>query len=438
MSTRRAPRTNREHPGRTVGGALIVFALIAAAVVVAIRAPAHGLPGQRFRTLSVQMPEVGNVRPRNEVRIGGRRVGQVLRVRLVDGHPTMDLQLQRSVGPLAADSRAVVRAKGLLGARYVELNPGRSARKVADGATLVMHGPASITVDVPTALSTLDRRTRTGLRTLLDEFGTGVAGRSAGLRSMLQLAPTLAAQNARIADAIVARTGAAARLAPSLDAGATTLDGARADIARGLRPAADTFGALADARAGVEGTLRAAPAALASTADGLDASRRVLAGLRRLAVAAGGTLPPAPAALRRTTALLRTTRRPLARADTLLAAAGDTVPAALELTDALQPVLDPVDRALTSLSPLVTVVGGYGCDLRGFASNWRSMLGYGRPNNDGKPQDRFRSQLNTLRLEAIASPDDLVATTGPSNVATKARANAYPATCTDPTSHITR
>jgi ABC-type transporter Mla subunit MlaD len=437
MRRQRAARTDHLNPRTILIGAGIVTGLIVIAFAIAMRAPANGLPGQSFDHLTVRFAQVGNVRPRNEVRIFGRRVGQVLEVRLADGRPTVDLQLDTSVGRLPVDTTAVVRAKGLLGARYVELNPGRSASTLADGGTLDMRTAESITVDVPTALSAFDKRTRGAMGVMFDELGTGLVGRSSGLRDTFADGPAVASENQRLAEAILARTGAAARLAPSLDAGMTALDGARDEIAAGMKPAADAFRAIADARAGVEGTLVAAPPALASTTTGLRTSQRLLTGLGRLAVAVNGTLPPAPRALDEAARLLTGAQAPLRRADRLLEEVPGTVPEVLQLTTRLRPVLDPVERVLASLTPIVRTANGYGCDIDGFASNWRSMLGYGRPNNDGKPQDKFRSQLNTLRLEAIFGLDDLVAGTAPDRPAPNVRADAYPATCSYPTQHIT-
>jgi hypothetical protein len=155
-----------------------------------------------------------------------------------------------------------------------------------------------------------------------------------------------------------------------------------------------------DQRAAVQQALERAPAALAAAQPALERSRELLASVRQLAQAASTTLPLAPAGLRETTALLQDSPLPLGRADALLAAARTAVPATLRITGGVQPLLEPLQRALTNSDPLVQTLSSYGCDLYNFGKNWHSALGWGVPGTGYGSLDNFR-------VVAIAGTDSI-------------------------------
>lgn len=81
--------------------------------------------------------DAGGVEPRTEVRMAGVRVGEVEKVELEDGRARMILRIEDDVSPrIPMDSAVVIRSRGLLGERLVELVQGQSDRLVHDGDTL--------------------------------------------------------------------------------------------------------------------------------------------------------------------------------------------------------------------------------------------------------------------------------------------------------------
>src|SRR5207244_3542441 len=109
-----------------------------------------------YRTLYVDARAVGNLRAHDPVRVAGVRVGQVGGLRISSGgRARVRLQLEPDAPPFQTNSKVAIRAAGLLGARYVELVPGRVGTPLADGAT-IHAGDNALTFGVSEALDTFD------------------------------------------------------------------------------------------------------------------------------------------------------------------------------------------------------------------------------------------------------------------------------------------
>lgn len=412
-------RRDTEPARRTLlkGGAVLV--LVAAFGWLAVSAY-NGVPGRSYSTVYVEVPQIGNLLQHDQVRIAGVRVGQVERRSITtDGHTRLALQLEPGVS-LPADTTVAIRASGLLGARYVQLVPGRSTRVLASGSTIRAPGTA-LTFGLPEALDTFDAQTRGALGSTLGELGTGLLGHGTQLNDAVRLSGGQIRRFQQLTDSILARPGAAQRLLPSLAQGVAPLDAARRDLAALFAPAAQAFQPFVDQRTAVRAALAEAPGALSAADSGLSHGLRLLSAARALAVSASGTLPQAPAGLRAATALLRESHSPLQRTASLLHAARPAVPAALRITRSLSPVLSPLGQALDNLIPLLNRVGRYGCDFINFGAVFRSMTGFGGTGEGpGGPAMEFR-------LQAIPpSVNQVTGTSEQSNLVTR---DGYPAPC---------
>jgi virulence factor Mce-like protein len=421
---RRAPRSARQLAA--IGA--IAVTLAAVLFAVALRAP-NGVPFRNDRTVYADFANVGNIQPHYQVRIGGVVVGQVLGVRRIDQISRATIQLHPWAGRLSADTTAVVRARGLLGERFVQLLPGTSKTPLAHGG--VIH-PAkqSYTYGIPEFLVVLDRHTRGALGRSINGLGEGLAGRGTDINTALNSAPHDASLVPPIVQAALSPAGAAARLLPALSNGIGALDRARADIAGSLTPTATTLGAILASKTALDQTLVKAPQALAVAEPGLTAGQRLLAATASLVSAARATLPPVPAALGAADRLLRTSIEPLGRATSLLRAAPPAIPPTLEMLGQLKPVLGPLQATLTNLDPLVGTAGRYGCDIANFASNWRSTLGYGDPAPNGGamlPSGRI-GPLDVFRITAVIDTSAIQGINAVNSPVTKV--NPYASPCT--------
>lgn len=399
VTRRTSGQRRREEPRPTtlLLGGLLTVAIVALIAFVALRTPG-GAPGVGYRTIYASVPDIGNLRKHQEVRIAGVRVGQVLDSQAHRDRVRLKLQLNPGTSELPADTTLRVRAAGLLGARYVELRPGDSPEMLRDGGE-IQGGEDTLSAGVSDAIETFDAETRGAFGAAIDELGTGLLGRGRGVNDMLKVGAVAAQEFQDAVGAVLARPGAARRLMPSLAAGASAVDAAREDFARAMRPSADVVDALADRRGAIARTLSVAPPALVAARPALDEGRGLLAATTALARAARRTLPPAPPGLREASRLLRDSHEPLRKAATLLRRARPAVPAALRVTNALDPVLTPLHELLADLHPAIRQLGRHGCDLRNLSENWRSVLGFGTAGGT-----EF-GPYNTFRIQAVAGPD---------------------------------
>lgn len=375
----------------TLGG-LLVIALLGVLAWQALRVY-NGVPGRAYTSLYVSTPEVGNLLTHDPVRVAGARVGQVADRDIgPDGAPRLELQIEPGTD-LPVDTKVAVRGAGLLGARYVELIPGRSKDDLDDGA-LVKGDSGSFTYGLPEALNTFDKETQGRLGQMLGGLGQTTLARGEGLNDTLHAIATRGGKFGAFSREVLQRDGAAGRLVPALRSAVAPLDANRAKLSQVTRVAPDAIAPFIDRREQLRSVLDKAPPTFDAVQPGLAAGTRLLTSVRAAATQANVTLPPAPAGLRATTALLRDGRKPLEAVAPVLDAAQDAVPGALEITGAVQPILKPATGLVDTLHPMLGEVAKYGCDIVNFGETMRSMTGFTQPGSGANgPAEAFRLQL---------------------------------------------
>jgi virulence factor Mce-like protein len=209
----------------------------------------NGLPFSPSYTVNVDVTNAAELVKNAPVRIGGALVGQVLTItpEPAGADPgyhrpfaRLQLRLQRSLEPLPYDTRYEVRTQSALGAKYVELLPGRdhNTRRtpaLLDGGTFRLgtkqkHNIAI--VDLSDAFRVFGPATAHGLRGALYGLGDAVAGRGAQfndtiyqlrrlispLESLLRLLASPSTNLPRFISGAAATTGALAPVAPTISA----------------------------------------------------------------------------------------------------------------------------------------------------------------------------------------------------------------------------
>jgi phospholipid/cholesterol/gamma-HCH transport system substrate-binding protein len=415
---RRRPASIQRGPAKTVAMALTVVGITLGFTWLALSSSA-GVPGVPMRSYSVAFSDLSGLNSLNEIRIAGRRVGVVVDPRLERGVPVVDLHLKNGTQQLPADTRAVVRSKGLLGQRFLDLQVGTSKRMLPSGARIAAARSGG-TVQLGQVFDTLDPERRARLKQLIAGTGEGLLGRGEELNTMLKDAPSVFAGVDKVAGAVLDRDGAAARFVPSLASGVGAADAARQDIAAGFRPTADVFGAINQQRQALQQTLTDAPSSLRATRAGLAQTDPLLVAAEHLARVTTVGLRRAPQALRQTRALLTEAHQPLERLRDLVAVVPGLVRPTLDVAANLTPLLPRTESLLTDLQPALRVLGPRECDVVKWAKNWRNMLGFGIANGGGPV-----GPMNELRLELITGPEALGINSGVQQVGR----NPYPAPC---------
>jgi virulence factor Mce-like protein len=213
----------------------------------------NGLPFIPTYDVNVQVADGGELNKNVDVRIGGARVGQVLKITPEPAnkqwpHPyaQLELALDKSLEPLPADTHYQVRLASVLGGQYVELFPGTShATTVPDGGTLALSTNSKLNhnipyVDLSAAFDVFGPKTQQGIRSVSNDLGNAFAGRGTQLNDAISQArqllgpldnilTLLSSPNTQLAtfiDGLASTTSALAPVAPVisslLQAGATT------------------------------------------------------------------------------------------------------------------------------------------------------------------------------------------------------------------------
>ncbi|MCK9247861.1 MAG: MlaD family protein [Solirubrobacteraceae bacterium] len=409
--SRRRARTGhrvarREGPRLLFGAGVLAVAAILVAVAFTAQ---RGLPGERHYVVSARFATLDTLGQRGaDVRIAGRRVGQTLDARLEDGVPTVDLQLDADVGPLPVDTTARIRPRGLLGAEFVDLRPGRSHRTLPDGG-VIAEGRTSHAAQLSDVLDTLDAPHRDAARRVASGLGDGIDGRGGDLQATLRRTTALLDDLRRAVGPTVARAGATAGLVHGAAGFAGAVDPARDDIVRGVDRGERALDGLARSRPSVERTLDVAPGALGDVSDALRRTDPTLRRAERFARSAERFSGPAPRAVRALRAVLVEGRRSMPALGGLVDDARTAVDPTVRLATTLDPALDPLRRLLVDTREPAVTLGRYGCDLRGFAINWRSFLGYGPPHQRGRlgTHTILRLQLGLPAVTLLGSRPDL-------------------------------
>lgn len=161
-----------------IGAVTVLVAIIA--VFLAYNAD-NGLPFVPHYTVYVDFKNAAELTHGADVHLGGDLVGHVDNVaatRDKAGNPiaVATLALNKSIEPLPVDTRFVVRLKGAIGLKYLQVLPGSSRRGLADGAT-VPDSQSSAEVDLDQLYGMFNSPTRRGIRASTGGFAYGLAGR---------------------------------------------------------------------------------------------------------------------------------------------------------------------------------------------------------------------------------------------------------------------
>ena len=358
---------NRARTSPLVASPVLVGAVTLLVVIVGVFLAYNansGLPFVPTYTLKAELPSGAKLVKGNEVRVGGFRVGSVSEIegakRRGRAIAVITMQLDKSVEPLRADSRLRVRPRSALGLKYVQINPGRSGRDLAAGATVPL-AQSSQSNDFEDVFSTFDRRTRPSMRQATEGFGTAFTGRGTSLNSALAALPPLLDDlrpvMATLNDPGTDLDGFVRNLA-AVTAQVAPVATQTADLAR---DGAVTFGALNASPEALAATIADTPETLAVGTRALRRSRPVVAQtailfrkLRPVTSELPETLPPVSDALRVGTPVLGRSVELSGRLKTTSVALRDLI-----RDPNTQRSLNNLRTAVTLLNPTINFVAPY-------------------------------------------------------------------------------
>lgn len=99
------------------------------------------LLGGRGYLVTADFPSIGGLKPGSTVEIAGVEVGRVEAISLADYQARVSMRIHPGV-KLQEDSIASIKTKGLIGEKYVRINPGGSDRLIpANGRIREVEAP---------------------------------------------------------------------------------------------------------------------------------------------------------------------------------------------------------------------------------------------------------------------------------------------------------
>jgi virulence factor Mce-like protein len=353
--THAAERLDRHH----LALGIWVAAAAAVAVVVSVMA-IDGLPFTNPDHLKAIVPaDAPIVRPGDEVRVAGQRVGEVRGVDSTEQGRQVSMDVS-GVGVTEAAS-ARVRLRGLAGAVYIELDPGNGP-DAPDGWTI----PASRTgtgTQLTDVVAAFDRKTRGALSQSLVSYGAGMAGRGQDLNQALGDLPPTLERGTPLLRSINPRPGALSGLVADTGATLHAAAGSRDDDVAGLiSGASGTLGATAAEHDALSAAISRAPATMDTARQVLPEADPLLDDLTRASRALSPGMRALSVAIPDVNALLAN-RPALDRLSDLARKANGTVGLAAPVLADLRPGLLTFPPLLSAAEPLTSHVGRFPDDV---------------------------------------------------------------------------
>lgn len=394
-------RTPLELMSPVMVGALTV--LIAALTVFLAYNAGNSLPFVPSYDIAVQIPDAQELADNNEVLVAGRRVGVVAGIEPrfdQRGRPYAQLQvrLDKSMeGKIHPDATALVRARSLLGSKYLELTLGSAGPPLPPGGVLPLS-QSRREVEVDEVLDEFDAPTRRRFTQVIGGLGTGFASRGLDLNaSLASLRPLTKSSHIVLADLADPATGLA-RFLRAYAATASELGAMPENLAGIVRGGADTLAALDRPQLGE--AIELSPGTVASGTDALATLRPVLARARAITARVAPAAELLPPTAKRLAEALRTGLPAVRRARLL----GPLLDDAFDQLSGLA-VREPSVPALDSLA---SALPGQRATLE-YLTPYQTLCNYVAlaARNTASAPSEGNASGNWLRFGAILAPDEI-------------------------------
>jgi virulence factor Mce-like protein len=240
---------------RLVTAALLVLGAIAAAVMMAA-SPGGG--GAKTYRVDAIFDNAGFLVPGQDVKVAGARVGKVVGIHVTpDRKARVEMEVDEGFAPFRSDADCIIRPQSLIGEKFVDCSPGS-----VNGKPLAASGGHAPTVPVTDTHSPVDldlvfdalrRPVSQRLGIVVNELGTGLAGRPRELNAAILRANPALEQTHRVLAILDADRARLGRLIDGSDRVLSALTSRREDI-RGFLDRANQVAQSVASRSGDLGT----------------------------------------------------------------------------------------------------------------------------------------------------------------------------------------
>jgi ABC-type transporter Mla subunit MlaD len=336
---------------------LAIYALALAAVVALAVLSTAAAPGKATYEVDAIFDNADFLIEGQDVKIGGAQVGSVKKVALSGRRRArITLELEERFGPFREDARCSIRPQSLIGEKFVQCSPGTPdapelGRRGGPRPTVPIahtHSP----VDLDLVFGALRRPVRERLTILLNELGTGLAGRPEELNEAIRRANPALQEAKKTLGILSGERRTLGQLIDESDRVLAELADRRTEVRDFISNANDVTTTMADRRGDIDLAVRRLPPLLAE----LEPSARELAGLASEARPAVRDLRAAAPSLRALLGdfdpLADAARPTLAKLSELSRTGRSAVRAAGPVADLLRPVADRLPATVTLVRSL--------------------------------------------------------------------------------------
>ncbi len=328
------------------------------------------LAPQGYR-LTAEFNDAVELGSESDVRISGVDVGKVVSISLdrKTGLTRAVMEIDSQYAPRPADTRAILRAKSLLGETYVELSPGSpSAPKLPDGGTLP-RGQIAPTVQLDQILSTFDPTTRRAFMIWQQQDAIALTGRGQDFNAAFaELYPFATNVDSVLA---VLRRDSAATTALLHDGGQvfSALSRSPAQLQGFIRNSNAVFAATAAQDTALANTIRAFPAFTIATRQTIERVNRFAANTKPLIDELRPAAVKLSPALEQVAVFAPELRELMTNIGPLTSASKTGVPAFERFLDDTVPWLGRLKPYLGNLVPVIDYLNTYRRELAAFFAN---------------------------------------------------------------------
>jgi ABC-type transporter Mla subunit MlaD len=196
-----------------------------------------------------------------DLKVAGVRAGKItgMRVEPKSHRALVDFEITKNgFGSLRDDVFCESRPQSLIGEYFVDCNPGTGSRTLEEGATIPVAQTAStIPVDLINNIMRKPYRERLGI--IVNELGTGVAGRSKDLNDAIRRASPALRETDKVLAKLANQNQILQRLVADADVVIGDLAGNRKDVARWVVETKETATASAERRGDIAASLNRLP-----------------------------------------------------------------------------------------------------------------------------------------------------------------------------------
>lgn len=309
--------------------------------------------------------------PQSDVRISGVSVGKVISVGpdLRTGLTRATIQIDSRYTPRPADTRAILRAKTLLGETYVELTPGsHTGPMFPDGATIPRTQIAP-TVQLDQILSTFDPATRRAFSIWQQQEGIALTARGEDLNAAIAQLFPFATNVDRVLAVLNNQSAATTTLLHDTGVVFSSLAASPAQLQGFIRNSNAVFAATAAQEAALAATIRAFPAYLVQTRSTVNRLTRFAVTTKPLIDEFRPAAVQLSPALEATVTLAPELRTLMVNLGPLTPAARSGVPALESFLTASVPWLARAKPYLGGLVPVIDYINTYRREVAAFFGN---------------------------------------------------------------------